>query len=737
MNDNNTVSGVEPARKRNGAAVAGITAGVLVVAAGGGIAAYSMSDYVKNQVKLAFSSPEKYYSWVVSNNAENMAQTMSESYSGSLETRSDGQNAGISLKYEPSDEFRSMIIDEYDDGENNEAVDFINGLNDVKLGISASSDETAVNGNVYAEVNGERITTVDIAADIEALDMFFRIPELSEQWIYGSMSDEMDSDDIEEYRKAADLESIITPEELESLVLKYSGVYSDHVSEVSLEKKEAVEIGGITVNYTVASVDADAEFIKGLMTDIAETAKSDELLKSIMVDRTEIVTSEEYYDELDDFIEEIDSSVTSGAVLTTYIDATGCIRGFGFDDPDENSSARAVIGMDGGNICGEIRISDDGEDVLLASLSMTESDGKYTGTIDMSAEDESAAVDFSDIEIMNKEKGYVSGSVTVTANDSTFNVSFESDGNSQKISSDVIVDDVNYGNATLEISVDEGAEINIPDKNGAYDVTSDNSDFPADYVEQDVMNAFIKGIFNKLGIDSKIGNQAADEITNSIYGAGIVGYDPDYDFSYDKNDDADIDFSSGNSSANSDDGFITDEDIDYDDMQDIIKNSDPYYDDMVMAENGQAYMIVVDSDYASNYMGYLGGTLAYDAKVADISGDGIYSVKVTADSDGYKNVMDGIKPNGFYMLGMGADGIKNVEDIECEIISLKIDGKEIKMTGTPTIDKSGNTLSVLLYVDMTGLDAEETAELGENAFDGSAIGEWTDIEIEFSIKGMK
>ena len=45
-NSENSVSGVEPARKRKGAVIGGITAGVLVVAVGGGVAAYNFSDLV-------------------------------------------------------------------------------------------------------------------------------------------------------------------------------------------------------------------------------------------------------------------------------------------------------------------------------------------------------------------------------------------------------------------------------------------------------------------------------------------------------------------------------------------------------------------------------------------------------------------------------------------------------------------------------------------------------------------
>ena len=74
------VSGVEPAKKHTGAVIGGVTAGVLAVAVGGGIAAYNMSDLVKNQVKLTISKPDEYYSWVLEKNSNEAASQISEAY---------------------------------------------------------------------------------------------------------------------------------------------------------------------------------------------------------------------------------------------------------------------------------------------------------------------------------------------------------------------------------------------------------------------------------------------------------------------------------------------------------------------------------------------------------------------------------------------------------------------------------------------------------------------------------
>ena len=75
------VSGVEKApKKKTGVIVGGVCAGVVAVAAIGGVAAYNLSDVVKNKIKLATMKPAEYYSWVTETNAEKSAESAAESF---------------------------------------------------------------------------------------------------------------------------------------------------------------------------------------------------------------------------------------------------------------------------------------------------------------------------------------------------------------------------------------------------------------------------------------------------------------------------------------------------------------------------------------------------------------------------------------------------------------------------------------------------------------------------------
>ena len=77
---NESVSDVETVKKGKAPVIAGITAGVVAVVAGGSVIAYNTSDFIKNKVKLATLSPKEYYVWINDSNADKNIEALSESY---------------------------------------------------------------------------------------------------------------------------------------------------------------------------------------------------------------------------------------------------------------------------------------------------------------------------------------------------------------------------------------------------------------------------------------------------------------------------------------------------------------------------------------------------------------------------------------------------------------------------------------------------------------------------------
>ena len=283
----------------------------------------------------------------------------------------------------------------------------------------------------------------------------------------------------------------------------------------------------------------------------------------------------------------------------------------------EGEGLYCIIGKDDSEIRGEANFNFDDE-TYSCTLTMSEIDeNTYSGSLDMTADGETVKVEFTDISLAGEKKCYVNGNATLYFSDEQeLALELISDGNSQQIACDIDVDGTNYGKLTLDVSSENGAEPSIPDKSGAYDVNSDDADFPRDYVEQDVMTAYIKNIFVKVGIDEKKADEYAKSFTDDMY--TIRSYDSDYDDFYNDNI---------NGWDDDDDFFVddSDDDIDTDDY-DLgwydNDEDDPYIDDMVYAKPGQAFIAVIDNDFSASYAAEDGGYLGYGANNADFKGKG-------------------------------------------------------------------------------------------------------------------
>ena len=437
-----SASGVENVTKKSkgkkAALIGGISAAVVV---GGSAAAYGLSDTVKNQVKLRMSKPEKYYAWVTEKNSESLGEILSENYKKRLDNYKKGADIDFSVYYEANDNVKDMIIDEMfgdaDSDGTQKISDVIKNINKFSVSGNVKSKSGKVNSNFGIDLDDDRIVSLDAVMDTDAMDYFFRVPELKEKWIgteLSSVEDMIGSESVNMFRDIMkDPASFLSPEELEEEVNKYAGVWSSFVSDVQLEKKEEIDICDISVNYTVATFELNDKDLDKLELEFLKELKKDDIIRGIVVDKLKVVDDEDYEDdiqsEIDDVKEDLDENdydKDTVIAIDTYIDATGTIRGLGIDVDDEQTYM--VIGKDGDSIRGEIKVTDDeGEVPLSVKLTAEENGKKYSGDItinyteysykdDEDVENE-AVVKFDDFEIVNEEKCYVNGTVAINIPD--------------------------------------------------------------------------------------------------------------------------------------------------------------------------------------------------------------------------------------------------------------------------------------------------------------------------------
>lgn len=547
------VSGVDKApKKRKGVLIGGICAGVVCVAVGGSAIAYAASDYVKNQVKLFTLDDQEYYSWVMEKNGSDAADELSEAYDDYLEKLEDGYGNKLSISLEPTDEAMELLLSEMfgsdykrsSDSDMNQLIDVIENIDSIELGVEASRNNKASNASIYASLNNDKIVSAEVGMDDKSA-LYMRIPEYNKQWLSYDMSTEFTGQEEEIFNKFMDLSndpsSFITPDELSDMIEKYTGILGDSLKDVKRYKDQKVEIGGAEVEYTVLKAEITPQDVLNIAEGYVSSALKDKTIKNILVNELDVCSDNEYESVLEDALDEIRAAADEideneeNLDAALFVDARGDIRGFQFYLEDE-CEIKFAVGQSGDDIVGEFTVNDGDEDIVSIQLNAKEDGGKYSGTIEMFIDDEpsTAEITFADFEIVDEDKGYVNGKLSISVPEvPSVDLVLKSDGKSQTISYDLKIERENFGTVSLNIAETDGSDISFKDS------VNLDSDFDVEeYFNEDALAEFIESICQKIGLDDDFAEQLTEAIIYEIVGGS---YDNDYDnfddFDYDDDDD--------------------------------------------------------------------------------------------------------------------------------------------------------------------------------------------------------
>ena len=533
---NESVSGVETVKKGKAPVIAGITAGVVAVVAGGSVIAYNTSDFIKNKVKLATLSPKEYYVWNKDSNADKNIEALSESYNRYVDIMGKdsekGMNVKINATYTMSDGVKTLLKSSM--GGTDKANKFVDNINNISLSLDESLFRGVIGYNLGLDFNDNDIADLEMFMNYGDLFMLGRVPQLTERYL-GMDLKSFTSDDDE--AKAVDAvakfysnpEEILTKEEFRTLAEKYTSLWNDCISDVQQEKGEEVTVGNYANKYTVLTIDMSEEFLESTAEKYINTIKEDETIKDIFITRLGVCDEETYIRNLDDAVESIKADDGDDVSLTfkMYVDATGKVRGYTLKDENDDGFEYLFTGENEQTVNGIINFTDsENSTYFKCNVDYVENDGKYTGSADMTFtendEDEKVVAEFTDLQKVNDEYGYVNGNINLSVNDSApFAIVLDSDGSSQKASFDIDIEDINYGNVTLEITSSEISELNIPDKSGAYIVDKNTNDLEGYVSEENIIN-FMSSVVKNIGFAE------TDEEARSIVNSYLYGYSTSY-----------------------------------------------------------------------------------------------------------------------------------------------------------------------------------------------------------------
>lgn len=540
---NESVSGVETVKKGKAPVVAGITAGIVAVVAGGSVIAYNTSDFVKNKVKLATLSPKEYYVWINDSNADKNIEALSESYNRYVDIMGKdsekGMNVKINATYTMSDGVKTLLKSSM--GGTDKANKFVDNINNISLSLDESLFRGVIGYNLGLDFNDNDIADLEMFMNYSDLFMLGRVPQLTEKYLGMDLKSFTSDDDIKTLDAVAKFysnpEEILTKEEFRTLAEKYTSLWNDCISDVQQEKGEEVTVGNYSNKYTVLTIDMSEEFLESTAEKYINAIKEDETIKDIFITRLGVCDEETYIRNLDDAVESIKADDGDDVNLTfkMYVDATGKVRGYTLKDENDDGFEYLFTGENEQTVNGIINFTDSENGTYLkCNVDYVENDGKYTGSADMTFtendEDEKIVAEFTDLQKVNDEYGYVNGNINLSVNDSApFAIVLDSDGSSQKASFDIDIEDINYGNVTLEITSSEISELNIPDKSNAYIVDKNTNDLEGYVSEEDIIN-FMSSVVKNIGFAE------TDEEARNIVNSYLYGYSAYRDSYSDYND---------------------------------------------------------------------------------------------------------------------------------------------------------------------------------------------------------
>ena len=195
-----------------------------------------------------------------------------------------------------------------------------------------------------------------------------------------------------------------------------------------------------------------------------------------------------------------------------------------------------------------------------------------------------------------------------------------------------------------------------------------------------------------------------------------------------------------------------------------VESEEDVFEPAYKAEAGQAYLAIVGSQWEVQYWGsdtQSGYMLSYNAGIADIKGDGSYTVSVNANTKGFHNAMTGspdreYTPEGInFMAVMIPDGENLYPGAVITIDSILVDGNEIELNDKNyTSSEDGKETRANIYNTWVNNPPKDARTLDGALYDedGNALSickeysaqivseedfeTWTKVEVHFTITGI-
>lgn len=504
--------------KSKGWVVPVVIAGALVVGAAGAL----LIPSVRSSIKLAFTSPEKFYAEAERKTAEKAADDLWKLYKIGEEQQKEAASptAGVKkadITITAGDAFYEALFSDNSD-------EMKEVFKSIGISTEAATGTDLISATSTIKLNDSAVASAEIISDFDASAVYIKLIESSTGKYYKYVPEIDEELEVEPNASVFFNGETVTKEKIDAVVGRYTDIYLGAVTAAEWNKKSVCTVENVSCPAVEIKVSfSEAEYME-IIRKIIETAKTDEEIISIV--EAMGGKREDYVTELDEVLSEmnLESSEELYADMTVYINSDGEIIGrtfrtdIGEDIPTEITMSTAI---DNGALASQIKIVNyDGEsaELLLKGSYENGSASGYCDGILKTLEDEASSseklktssfrVEFENVKYDFLDSKLYGGKYTFTSPEmEEFEVSVELDGDMDNgsFNASVINEGENYLNMTAAYtSTDEVRSIALPSD----DNCSENA---SEIISEDYIDILMDNICKAAGVSE-------DELSEMILG---------------------------------------------------------------------------------------------------------------------------------------------------------------------------------------------------------------------------
>ncbi len=502
--------------------VAAIVAGIIAVAAIGSGLTYALVPSVRNNVKMAIMGPEKYFAETYKSNIKNSKSELIENYQlmyDSLDKMQTGTAVKCNVNFELQDEMKQMLS----------MANMGEMFNEVNFDMYVNMKENKLEETFKVAADGKDVVSASMFGDMKDMIFYAQVPDLTANVLkipYKEMLSEEMGDMVEvpeELQQVFDMdysnmkEYFLETNQVDEIITRYTDIIIDGITDVEIEKGVTGKVGKIDYKYNKMVANISSKDAAKIADNLIKELENDKVIKKYVVDTYGISESDyaTFIEEAKEEIPDLEEITDEKIILTTYVDEKGTIQGMEMGETAEEEMFSMISAESKNQIAMQMNM----ENSAIVNIDADKDGNKYTGKITCEAEGETYSIDFEDLELVDKK--YINGVINLDMKQfgvedmGNIALNFTTDGKSQTMVNEMD----NMYKLTLKYEEVSPTDVKIPDEN-VYGIDEMDK-----FLGDADINAFLKNIFVKLGMDEATAEMLAQNYT----GGGLdYGYD-DYE----------------------------------------------------------------------------------------------------------------------------------------------------------------------------------------------------------------